>query len=210
MTKEEIQTFFELLRRQNPNPKCELNFKNAYTLMVAIILSAQATDKGVNKATEALFEKVQTPEQMLAFGEDGLREYVKSLNYFNNKSRNIIRMTEVLLDKYHGVFPKDLDELQTLPGVGRKTANVFLNVLEHRPLIAVDTHVFRLGNRLGLAPGKTPLEVEMKLAQVVPDEFKPDAQHWLVLLGRYICKAKHPKCHECPVSDVCHAAEKAI
>ena len=147
---------------------------------------------------------------MLALGEDGLREYVKSLNYFNNKSRNIIRMTEVLLDKYHGVFPKDLDELQTLPGVGRKTANVFLNVLEHRPLIAVDTHVFRLGNRLGLAPGKTPLEVEMKLAQVVPDEFKPDAQHWLVLLGRYICKAKHPKCHECPVSDVCHAAEKAI
>ena len=210
MTKEEIQTFFFFLRRQNPNPKCELNFKNAYTLMVAIILSAQATDKGVNKATEALFEKVQTPEQMLALGEDGLREYVKSLNYFNNKSRNIIRMTEVLLDKYHGVFPKDLDELQTLPGVGRKTANVFLNVLEHRPLIAVDTHVFRLGNRLGLAPGKTPLEVEMKLAQVVPDEFKPDAQHWLVLLGRYICKAKHPKCHECPVSDVCHAAEKAI
>ncbi len=210
MTKEEIQTFFELLRAQNPNPKCELNFKNAYTLMVAIILSAQATDKGVNKATEALFEKVQTPEQMLVLGEDGLREYVKSLNYFNNKSRNIIRMTEVLLDKYNGEFPRDLDELQTLPGVGRKTANVFLNVLEHRPLIAVDTHVFRLGNRLGLAPGKTPLDVEMKLAQVVPDEFKPDAQHWLVLLGRYICKAKHPKCHECPVSSVCHAAEKAI
>lgn len=210
MTKEEIQTFFELLRAQNPNPKCELNFKNAYTLMVAIILSAQATDKGVNKATEALFEKVQTPEQMLALGEDGLREYVKSLNYFNNKSRNIIRMTEALLDKYNGEFPRDLDELQTLPGVGRKTANVFLNVLEHRPLIAVDTHVFRLGNRLGLAPGKTPLDVEMKLAQVVPDEFKPDAQHWLVLLGRYICKAKHPKCHECPVSSVCHAAEKAI
>lgn len=210
MTKEEIQTFFELLRQQNPNPKCELNFKNAYTLMVAIILSAQATDKGVNKATEALFEKVQTPEQMLALGEEGLREYVKSLNYFNNKSRNIIRMTEVLLDKYNGAFPKDLDELQTLPGVGRKTANVFLNVLEHRPLIAVDTHVFRLGNRLGLAPGKTPLDVEMKLAQVVPDEFKPDAQHWLVLLGRYICKAKHPRCHECPVASVCHAAEKAI
>lgn len=210
MTKEEIQTFFELLRAQNPNPKCELNFKNAFTLMVAIILSAQATDKGVNKATEALFEKVQTPEQMLALGEDGLREYVKSLNYFNNKSRNIIRMTEVLLDKYNGEFPRDLDELQTLPGVGRKTANVFLNVLEHRPLIAVDTHVFRLGNRLGLAPGKTPLDVEMKLAQAVPDEFKPDAQHWLVLLGRYICKAKHPKCHECPVSSVCHAAEKAI
>ena len=210
MTKEEIQTFFELLRAQNPNPKCELNFKNAYTLMVAIILSAQATDKGVNKATEALFEKVQTPEQMLVLGEDGLREYVKSLNYFNNKSRNIIRMTEVLLDKYNGEFPRDLDESQTLPAVGRKTANVFLNVLEHRPLIAVDTHVFRLGNRLGLAPGKTPLDVEMKLAQVVPDEFKPDAQHWLVLLGRYICKAKHPKCHECPVSSVCHAAEKAI
>ena len=210
MTKDEIQTFFELLRRQNPNPKCELNFKNAYTRMVAIILSAQATDKGVNKATEALCEKIQTPEQMLALGEDGLREYVKSLNYFNNKSRNIIRMTEVLLDKYKGEFPRDLDELQTLPGVGRKTANVFLNVLEHRPLIAVDTHVFRLGNRLGLAPGKTPLDVEMKLAQVVPDEFKPDAQHWLVLLGRYTCKAKHPKCHECPVASVCHAAEKAI
>ncbi len=210
MTPEEIQTFFERLRQHNPNPKCELDFKNAYTLMVAIILSAQSTDKGVNKATQPLFQKVQTPQQMLSLGEDGLREYVKSLNYFNNKSRNIIRMTQVLLDKYNGEFPRDLDELQTLPGIGRKTANVFLNVLEHRPLIAVDTHVFRLGNRLKLAPGKTPLEVEMKLARVVPDEFKPDAQHWLVLLGRYICKAKNPKCHECPVAKVCHAAEKVI
>ena len=210
MNKEEIQKFFELLKEKNPHPKCELNYKNAYTLMVAIILSAQATDKGVNKATEKLFEKVQTPEQMLSLGEEGLKEYVKSLNYYNNKSHNIIKMTEVLLDKYQGCFPMDLDELQTLPGVGRKTANVFLNVLEHRPLIAVDTHVFRLSNRLGLAPGKTPLEVEMKLARVVPQEYKPDAQHWLVLLGRYICKAKNPKCFECPVSSVCHAKEKLI
>ncbi len=208
MTKKEIQVFFELLRQNNPHPKCELNFKNEYTLMVAIILSAQSTDKGVNKATKSLFQNVYTPQQMLNLGEKGLREYIKSLNYYNNKTKHIMGMTEMLLNKYKGQFPRDVAELQKFPGVGRKTANVFLNVLEHRPLIAVDTHVFRLANRLKIAPGEKPLEVEKKLAQVVPEEFKSDAQHWLVLLGRYICTAKHPKCYICPVKEVCRAVEK--
>ncbi len=210
MKKAEIKIFFERLLKEFPNPKCELEFINPYTLMVSIILSAQATDKGVNKATAALYKQVQTPEQMLALGEDGLREYVKSLNYYNNKTRSIIRMTEVLLKDYKGQFPKDLEELQKLPGVGRKTANVFLNVAYGYPLIAVDTHVFRLANRLKIAPGQTPLEVEEKLKKVVPEEFKPIAQHLLVLFGRYICKATHPKCNVCPVRDLCPYSEKIL
>ncbi len=210
MKKNEIKIFFERLLKEFPNPKCELEFINPYTLMVSIILSAQATDKGVNKATAPLYERVRTPEQMLALGEDGLREYVKSLNYYNNKTRSIIRMTEVLLKDYNGQFPKDLDELQKLPGVGRKTANVFLNVAYDYPLIAVDTHVFRVSNRLKIAMGKTPLEVEEGLKKVVPDEFKPIAQHLMVLFGRYICKAVHPKCISCPVRDLCPWPEKVL
>ncbi len=203
MQKMDINAFFELLLQMFPNPKCELDFVNPYTLMVAIILSAQATDKGVNKATQPLFQKVQTPEQMLDLGLDGLKEYVKSLNYYNNKSENIIKMSRVLLDKFGGQFPLTLDELQTLPGVGRKTANVFLNVAHNAPLIAVDTHVFRVANRMGIAVGKTPLEVEEKLKKVVPEKYKPYAQHLLVLFGRYVCKATAPKCTECLVRDIC-------
>ncbi len=210
MKKAEIKILFERLLKEFPEPKCELEFINPYTLMVSIILSAQATDKGVNKATEPLFKNVQTPEAMLALGEEGLREYVKSLNYYNNKARNIIRMTEVLLRDYHGQFPKDLVELQKLPGVGRKTANVFLNVAYNYPLIAVDTHVFRVSNRLKIALGDTPLEVEEGLSKVVPEEFKPVAQHLLVLFGRYICKAVHPKCVSCPVRDLCSYPEKVL
>ena len=203
MSKMDMNIFFEKLLEMFPNPKCELEYVNEYTLMVAIIISAQATDKGVNKATQSLFKKVQTPEQMLDLGLDGLKNYVKSLNYYNNKSENIMKMTRVLIDKFNGQFPTDLEELQTLPGVGRKTANVFLNVAHNAPLIAVDTHVFRVSNRLLFATGKTPLEVEEKLKKVVPEKHKPYAQHLLVLLGRYICKANKPKCEECKVCDIC-------
>jgi len=203
MKKEDIEKLFIRLSETFENPKCELDFVNEYTLMVAIILSAQATDKGVNKATAPLFKVVQTPEQMLALGLDGLRDFVKSLNYYNNKAKNIMAMSVDLIEKFGGVFPKDLDALQTLPGVGRKTANVFLNVAFNAPLIAVDTHVFRVANRLNLAPGKTPLEVEEKLKTVVPDKYKPIAQHLLVLFGRYICKSVKPDCMHCPIADFC-------
>lgn len=203
MQKKDIKVVFDRLLELFPNPKCELEYINEYTLMVAIILSAQATDKGVNKATAPLFEKVKTPEQMLALGLDGLKGYVKSLNYFNNKAKNIMAMSEVLINRFGGVFPKTLDELQTLPGVGRKTANVFLNVAHDAPLIAVDTHVFRVSNRLQIAVGKTPLEVEQGLIKVVPEEYKPVAQHLLVLFGRYMCKAVKPDCAHCPLTDLC-------
>ena len=203
MNKKEITLFFERLKAQNPHPRCELDFKTPYTLLVAIILSAQATDKGVNKATMLLFERVKQPDEMLALGEEGLKTYIKSLNYYNNKAHNIMKMTQVLTDKFGGKIPTDFETLQTLPGVGRKTANVFLNVLENRPVIAVDTHVFRVANRLKIAEGKTPLEVEEKLAKVVPEAYKINAQHWMVLFGRYICKAKGPKCEICPVADLC-------
>ena len=203
MKNKDIETLFTRLLETFPNPKCELEFVNDYTLMVAIILSAQATDKGVNKATEPLFKVVQTPKQMLDLGLDGLREYVKSLNYYNNKAKNIMAMSVDLIEKFNSEFPKDLDALQTLPGVGRKTANVFLNVAHDAPLIAVDTHVFRVANRLDLAPGKTPLEVEEKLKNTVPEKYKSVAQHLLVLFGRYICKSVKPDCLHCPIVDIC-------
>ena len=199
----DLNVFFDRLLQVFPNPRCELDYVNEYTLMVAIILSAQATDKGVNKATAPLFEKIKTPAQMLELGLDGLKSYVKSLNYYNNKSENIMKMTQVLVDKFGGQFPATLDELQELPGVGRKTANVFLNVARGAPLIAVDTHVFRVANRLKIAEGKTPLDVEEKLKQVVPEKHKPYAQHLLVLFGRYVCKATKPVCEDCVIRDLC-------
>ena len=210
MKKNDVELFFNRLLERFPNPKCELNFVNEYTLMVAIILSAQATDKGVNKATQELFEKVRTPEQMLSLGLDGLRSYVNSLNYYNNKAKNILAMSSDLIEKFQGVFPKDLNLLQTLPGVGRKTANVFLNVAFDFPLIAVDTHVFRVSNRLDLAKGNTPLDVEEKLKTVVPENYKKIAQHLLVLFGRYICKASKPDCKNCPVADLCFSEDKKL
>ena len=210
MKKDDVKTFFERLLIQFPNPRCELDFINEYTLMVAIILSAQATDKGVNKATPSLFQIVQTPQQMLALGLDGLISYVKTLNYYNNKAKNIMAMSSQLIEQFNGVFPNNLDDLQKLPGVGRKTANVFLNVARNAPLIAVDTHVFRVANRLNLANGETPLIVEEKLKKVVPNEYKPLAQHLLVLFGRYICKATKPDCMHCPVADLCpYLAQKS-
>ena len=207
MKKADIKEFFARLKKADPEPKCELNFDSPYTLLVAIILSAQTTDKNVNKATPALFKAASSPEEMLALGEEKIKEYIRSIGLFNGKAKNIIALSKDLIEKYNGKIPKDVDELQKLAGVGRKTANVFLNTMYGMPTFGVDTHVLRLGNRIGIAPGKTPLEVEKNLAKavvhVIPDDDLKHVSHWLVLHGRYICTAKKPLCGQCPVADLC-------
>lgn len=207
MKKADIKEFFARLKKADPEPKCELNFDSPYTLLVAIILSAQTTDKNVNKATPALFKAASSPEEMLALGEEKIKEYIRSIGLFNSKAKNIIALSKDLIEKYNGKIPKDVDELQKLAGVGRKTANVFLNTMYGMPTFGVDTHVLRLGNRIGIAPGKTPLEVEKNLAKavvhVIPDDDLKHVSHWLVLHGRYICTAKKPLCGQCPVADLC-------
>lgn len=207
MKKADIKEFFARLKKADPEPKCELNFDSPYTLLVAIILSAQTTDKNVNKATPALFKAASSPEEMLALGEEKIKEYIRSIGLFNSKAKNIIALSKDLIEKYNGKIPKDVDELQKLAGVGRKTANVFLNTMYGMPTFGVDTHVLRLGNRIGIAPGKTPLEVEKNLAKavvhVIPDNDLKHVSHWLVLHGRYICTAKKPLCGQCPVADLC-------
>lgn len=208
MNKQQRETFFNALKKAYPDPRCELNWTNHYSLLVAIILSAQSTDKSVNKVTEKLFQAADTPEQMLALGEDQVRAYVKSINYFNNKTKSIINLAKVLLENYNGQVPADFDTLITLPGIGRKTANVFLNIAFHAPSIGVDTHVFRLCHRLKICTGKTPPEIEAKLNKIVPEEFKPDVALALVLHGRYICTARKPLCEKCPLYDVCLSDEK--
>lgn len=207
MKKADIEEFFARLKKADPEPKCELNFDSPYTLLVAIVLSAQTTDKNVNKATPALFKAAPSPEKMLALGEEKIKEYIRSIGLFNSKAKNIIALSKDLIEKYNGEIPKDVDELQKLAGVGRKTANVFLNTMYGMPTFGVDTHVLRLGNRIGIAPGKTPLEVEKNLAKavvhVIPDDDLKHVSHWLVLHGRYICTAKKPLCGQCPVADLC-------
>ncbi len=207
MKKADIKEFFARLKKADPEPKCELNFDSPYTLLVAIVLSAQTTDKNVNKATPALFKAASSPEEMLALGEEKIKEYIRSIGLFNSKAKNIIALSKDLIEKYNGKIPKDVDELQKLAGVGRKTANVFLNTMYGMPTFGVDTHVLRLGNRIGIAPGKTPLEVEKNLAKaivhVIPDDDLKHVSHWLVLHGRYICTAKKPLCRQCPVADLC-------
>ena len=207
MKKADIKEFFARLKKADPEPKCELNFDSPYTLLVAIVLSAQTTDKNVNKATPALFKAAPSPEKMLALGEEKIKEYIRSIGLFNSKAKNIIALSKDLIEKYNGEIPKDVDELQKLAGVGRKTANVFLNTMYGMPTFGVDTHVLRLGNRIGIAPGKTPLEVEKNLAKavvhVIPDDDLKHVSHWLVLYGRYICTAKKPLCGQCPVADLC-------
>ncbi len=207
MKKADIKEFFARLKKADPEPKCELNFDSPYTLLVAIVLSAQTTDKNVNKATPALFKAAPSPEKMLALGEEKIKEYIRSIGLFNSKAKNIIALSKDLIEKYNGEIPKDVDELQKLAGVGRKTANVFLNTMYGMPTFGVDTHVLRLGNRIGIAPGKTPLEVEKNLAKavihVIPDDDLKHVSHWLVLHGRYICTAKKPLCGQCPVADLC-------
>lgn len=210
MTPAQRQTFFETLNRAYPNPKCELNWTNDFTLMVAIILSAQSTDKMVNRITPALFAAADTPQKMLDLGTEKITQLVSSINYFNNKTRSIMGLAKVLTEKYNGKMPTDFDTLLTLPGVGRKTANVFLNVAYHTPTIGVDTHVLRLINRLKLGVAKTPDEGEKIMQKIVPDWYKADVALALVLHGRYICTAKKPKCADCPLKAVCLADEKVV
>lgn len=206
--KSEIIEIMRIFQRENPNPQCELNFHNPYTLLVAVVLSAQSTDKGVNKATEALFKVVDTPQKMLDLGEEKLKEYIKTIGLFNNKAKNIMLLSRQLVEEFDGVVPADRDTLTKLAGVGRKTANVVMNVWYHQPTLAVDTHVMRIAHRLDFSQGKTPLEVEEDLMKVLPEEMVINTNHWLVLFGRYICKAQKPLCEKCPIKDYCKCGDK--
>jgi endonuclease-3 len=203
MKKADIFEFYRRLAEFNPAPETELEYVNPYTLLVAVALSAQATDVGVNKATRALFAKITTPQQMLELGEEGLKQHIKTIGLFNTKAKNVIAAARTLVDEFGGEVPRERDKLERLPGVGRKTANVVLNVAFGEPTIAVDTHIFRVSNRTGLAPGKNPLQVELKLERSTPEPFVTHAHHWLILHGRYICKARTPECWRCPVADLC-------
>jgi endonuclease-3 len=203
MKKADILKFFERLSQTASEPQTELNFLNDFTLLVAVVLSAQATDKGVNKATENLFKRADTASKMAALGESQIREEIKSIGLYRNKAKNVLALSEILRDQFDGVVPRDRETLMSLPGVGRKTANVVMNEAFGEATFAVDTHVFRLGNRTGLAPGKTVLEVEKKLDKRVPKPYRLHAHHWLILHGRYICVARKPKCYECAVADLC-------
>jgi endonuclease III len=207
-TKEEAAEFFRRLKAQIPHPKTELQYRNPYTLLVAVALSAQATDKSVNKATGPLFKIVDTPEDMVKLGEKKLLEYIKTIGLYRGKAKNIIALSKILIEKHGGQLPKDRDALEELPGVGRKTANVVLNVAFHEPTIAVDTHIFRVSNRTGLAPGKNPLEVEEGLLKIVPEQYLMHAHHWLILHGRYTCVARKPLCPTCVVNDLCRFKDK--
>ena len=208
MNKQKRIEIFTRLRNENPNPATELEYGNTYQLLVAVTLSAQATDVGVNKATRALFRKVRTPRAMLALGEDGLKDYIKTIGLYNSKARNVIAAAEILVRDHHGEVPSQREALEALPGVGRKTANVVLNTAFGQPTIAVDTHIFRVANRTGIAPGKNVVEVERKLERCVPDEFKQDAHHWLILHGRYTCVARTPRCGSCVIEDLCEYRHK--
>lgn len=204
MTRSQVEGFLSALQAANPEPRGELEYTNPYTLLVAVALSAQATDVGVNKATRPLFRVVDTPEKMLELGEEGLRYYIRTIGLFNTKARNIIAMARLLVEKHNSTVPRNREALEELPGVGRKTANVVLNIAFGEPTIAVDTHLFRVANRTGMAPGKTPLAVEEKLEKVIPPRFRLHAHHWLILHGRYICKARSPACGQCPAHSCCN------
>jgi endonuclease-3 len=201
--KADIVEFYRRLAEANPHPETELAYRNPYTLVVAVALSAQATDLSVNKATKMLFEEVDTPGKMLALGEEGLKRHIRTIGLFNSKAKNVIALSQMLIDAFDGEVPADRDALERLPGVGRKTANVVMNVAFGAETFAVDTHIFRVGNRTGLARGKTPLAVELKLDKATPQPFRLHAHHWLILHGRYICKARRPECWRCPVADLC-------
>jgi len=208
ISKDVIAEIFARFEEQNPEPQGELEHHNAFTLLVAVVLSAQATDAGVNKATRGLFKVADTPEKMVALGEDTIRDYVKTIGLFRNKAKNVFKLSQDLIEKHNAEVPADRDTLETLPGVGRKTANVVMNVWFRQPTMAVDTHVFRICNRLGLAPGKTPLEVEETLLKIVPSEYGVPAHHWLILHGRYTCTARKPACPSCLIRDLCIFKDK--
>jgi endonuclease-3 len=210
MKKADIETFYARLEAANPEPKGELNYTNPFTLLVAVTLSAQATDVGVNRATEKLFKLADTPEKMVALGEAKLKDHIKTIGLFNNKAKNVMALSRLLIERHGGVVPDDQAALEALPGVGRKTANVVRNIAFGAHTIAVDTHIYRIGNRTGLAPGKTPLAVEKKLLKVTPEKYMLHAHHWLILLGRYICKARKPDCPACPVIDLCRFKGKTV
>src|SRR3974390_1562585 len=209
-TNAEIVEAFRRFRKANPEPKGELQHINPFTLLVAVVLSARATDAGVNKATPALFAAADTPRKMMALGEDRVRDLVKTIGLFRTKAKNVIALSRILVEQHGGEVPRSHEALEALPGVGRKTANVVLNIAFGEPTIAVDTHIFRVGNRTGLATGKTPLEVEIKLLQVVPEQYRLHAHHWLILHGRYVCVARRPLCEKCLIADLCKWPGKTV
>ena len=210
MDREKRTAIYSTLRARMPAPTTELDFANPFELLIAVILSAQATDVSVNKATAKLYPVANTPAAILALGVDGLRPYIRTIGLFNSKAENIIKTCRILLEEHNGEVPRTRPELEALPGVGRKTANVVLNTAFGEPTIAVDTHIFRVSNRTGIAKGKTPLEVEKRLVRLTPDEFKKDAHHWLILHGRYVCKARKPLCGECPIVEWCEYTKKEL
>lgn len=210
MNKDKRTEIFRRLQNNNPNPTTELEYNSAFELLVAVTLSAQATDVGVNKATARLFPKANTPEAILALGEEGLKDYIKTIGLFNSKAKHIIQACQILVDKFDSVVPDNREDLESLPGVGRKTANVVLNTAFGQPAMAVDTHIYRVSNRTKIAPGKTVLEVEKKLLKFVPKEFLQDAHHWLILHGRYVCKARKPLCKKCIIVDLCEYKDKNL
>jgi endonuclease-3 len=210
LKKPQIEEFFARLAKANPDPRGELEYINPYTLLVAVVLSAQATDASVNKATEPLFKIADTPEKMVKLGEAKLKGFIKTIGLFNTKAKNVIKLSEMLITEHGSTVPADREVLQSLPGVGRKTANVVLNIAFGQPTMAVDTHIFRVGNRTGLAPGKDPLAVELMLEKRVPDPYRLHAHHWLILHGRYVCKARKPDCPVCVVNDICQFRGKTV
>ena len=210
MNKEKRTAIYSALRERMPAPTTELNYENPFELMIAVILSAQATDISVNKATDRLYPVARTPEAILALGVEGLKPYIRTIGLYNSKAENIIKTCRIVIEKHGGEVPRSRHELEALPGVGRKTANVILNTAFGEPTIAVDTHIFRVSNRTGLAKGKTPLEVEKRLTKLTPDEFRLDAHHWLILHGRYVCKARTPLCGECPIIEWCEYKKKVV
>lgn len=208
MNKEKRQQIFERLRAENPNPTTELEFSSTFELLISVILSAQATDVSVNKATRVLYKIANTPAAILALGVDGLKQYIKTIGLFNTKAENVIKTCAALVEKHNSVVPSTREELEALPGVGRKTANVVLNTAFRQPAMAVDTHIFRVSNRTGIAPGKNVLEVEKRLVKLIPPEFLLDAHHWLILHGRYVCIARKPRCGACVIYDLCEFRQK--
>jgi endonuclease-3 len=208
LTPEDVERFFEKLAALNPKPATELRYHDPFTLLVAVVLSAQSTDAGVNRATRELFRHARTPAEMIALGEEGIAWIIRTLGLYRTKAKNLVALSRLLLERHGGAVPRSREALEALPGVGRKTANVVLNEAFGEPTIAVDTHVFRVANRTGLAVGRTPREVEATLARIVPERFRRGAHHWLILLGRYICKARRPECWRCPVADLCRFPNK--
>ena len=208
MTRDQIASFFATLKSANPSPVSELEYTSVFELLVAVLLSAQATDVSVNKATRRLFAVANTPSKMLALGQQGLESYIKTIGLYRSKARHLLQTCQMLIERHQSQVPRDRDALQALPGVGRKTANVVLNCAFGEPTMAVDTHIFRLANRTGMARGRTPLEVEMKLLKCIPAEYQADAHHWLILHGRYVCQARKPKCWQCSVARYCDFSDK--